>query len=98
MRKQVLEIPLMSHTPGPWHISRREPHHRPVLRGADRNIITYLEAGTDDCRLIGLAPELLDALKRLVELMPAPTPNTEYDFAFRDAASLIRCAATDKKQ
>jgi hypothetical protein len=59
------------HTPGPWNwLEQREANQYRLLTNEKRWIITYLELTSDEqkanAHLIACAPELLDALEKLL--------------------------------
>lgn len=69
---------MTQHTPGPWHVRNNGPHpNNPKTINYD---IAWSNAGElvaehvyeeSDARLIAAAPDLLEALERLVEFVAA---------------------------
>jgi hypothetical protein len=53
------------HTPGPWTVERRGG--RPTIIGSDRSTVAG-SPKAKDARLIALAPEMLEALGRALEV------------------------------
>ena len=61
----------MSHTPGPWHVGKRDPEWLPIRDANDlwvcdcgfRNEVSENEA---NARLIAAAPDLLSSVKDLL--------------------------------
>lgn len=60
----------MSHSPGPWHVLPTNPL---CIEAADGNVgLVNLARGSEaDAHLIAAAPELLEALRELVEQFDA---------------------------
>jgi len=69
---------MSKHTPGPWTI-RSIPGHLFELRDAHNDPILKIRGGMlpilADSRLIAAAPEMLEALSRLVKAINVPTPD-----------------------
>ena len=59
---------MSNHTPGAWEVKREGTfHHRIMLRKGDYcPMIADVHAGENIANLMASAPELLDALKKLV--------------------------------
>lgn len=63
------------HTPGPWSWYTRNGHRvaidgsggAEVARAEEYGASAWIEVSEDDARLIAAAPELLEALQRLVD-------------------------------
>ncbi len=68
----------MKHTPGPWEVSKDYSQLR--VNGADGEAVAYtetcvgLERDQANARLIAAAPDLLDALEELLEIVLARSP------------------------
>ena len=66
----------MKHTPGPWHVDGRPRHEALEIHSESRRIARSLyEGGSEDneananAHLIAAAPELLEALKELCDMV-----------------------------
>ena len=64
------------HTPGPWAIERRGRVAQivsmaPQIEGGDCTVATVYEMQVDNACLIAAAPELLAALRNLVDVLEA---------------------------
>lgn len=59
------------HTPGPWELrfSTRDYWFIDYERGGEGYTLTKLECGEGDARLIAAAPDLLIALRNLLEVV-----------------------------
>lgn len=57
------------HTPGPWQIERYQDAISTIGPIGSFSIenVSWLEVSEDDARLIAAAPDLLEALKRLLD-------------------------------
>lgn len=88
----------MGHTPGPWKVyngSLVGHSDRIVIKNEDSfdwvcsmqcsNIPEY----NDNARLIAAAPELLEALKGIIEIGKRDTTNPKYDGYFAEAKRAI---------
>jgi hypothetical protein len=71
------------HSPGPW-----VEENDGLITDADGNGVgdIYL---SEDANLVCAAPELLEALKSLIELGRKDTSNQKYDEYFKDALAAI---------
>ena len=87
---------MSAHTPGPWEVSRGkiagvELSHTVVLTGRDAVAVFAgsADAGEANARLIAAAPELLAALRGIIEIGKRDLSNPKYDGYFEEARTAI---------
>lgn len=72
----------VKHTPGPWDISEYKDGHAFVFdpdMGFVCNVMTGSSEGVANARLIAAAPDMLKALKRMVDWFEQDNPDPAYD-------------------
>ena len=55
------------HTPGPWHVEPAPNRVHFAVRNDGVHVVTGWREGAANARLIAAAPDLLEALRRLVD-------------------------------
>lgn len=83
----------MKTTPGPWKFGYTDDLKNPVILGAQDEIVCVLNEGvsTKNGKLLALAPELLEALKLMVEMTQTGMCdfNAHDEYVLDKATSLI---------
>lgn len=77
----------MAHTPGPWTVERHPHSGHPLVAGANSLVVTDclndaipVDEAEANARLISLAPEMLEALEKLLEACEHEANRTGGDF------------------
>lgn len=85
----------MSHAPGPWHVSPRSKY---LVRSKDYYICRVMKSKIDpslnvaaeaDAKLIATAPELLQALKSLIQSLPDDPDSYEDSALYRQIEDAV---------
>lgn len=91
-------------TPGPWRVADIDNCYKDVIEDANGDYVAlaqarYRDKAEADARLIAAAPELLEALDRLVDLIDSegegleggmPTPQQWYEARNKAEAAIIK--------
>lgn len=96
----------MNHTAGPWYATTRQGSWDWVVARDAKNEICQMfhdgselnETGEANARLIAAAPELLDALREMVEVMSFPRSHAARTGRTAEVVSLQAAAAIAKAE
>ena len=91
-----------NHTPGPWAFVRRYPNNSGTIIGPDKgsvcaiasNVRRYPEEKAANAALLAAAPDLLDALRRILRHIPADAGGASLSDDYHRARRAIARATT----